>query len=269
MLVRAAGPALRDFGVGDALLDPVLRVYANGVVAAENDNWTQPVGPGNPAMASEIGGAASRASAFAFQAGSADAAVLVTLSPGAYTAVVEGALGATGQALVEAYEVDRTSTRIANLATRGFAGRDGRELVGGFVVDGIAGSTKRILIRVLGPSLARPPFNLGSTLDDPEMEIRNATGDLLIRSDDWSNGAVGGPGVENDFRPLVELYGEKQIAATGLAPANRREPCVLADLPPGSYTVTVRPYEFRSSIPSLDQPAAPGVGVVEVYEISP
>jgi hypothetical protein len=227
------------------------------------------MGPGDPALAAEIVTAATQASAFVFPPGSADAAVLVTLPPGAYTAVVEGGEDATGQGLVEAYEVDRNATKIANLATRAYAGRDGKELIGGFVVEGMAGATKRVLIRVLGPTLGRPPFHMSGTLDDPEMEIRNAAGELLIRNDDWSTGADGGPSQENDFHPRVELYGERQIFATGFAPTNRREPCVLVDLPAGSYTVTVRPYELRSPNPLEDQPALPGVGIIEVYEINP
>jgi hypothetical protein len=268
MLIRAAGPALRAFGVEDALTDPVLRVFSSGVVAAENDNWTEPMGTGNPALGAEITTASTQASAFAFPAGSADSAVLVTLPPGAYSAVVEGARGATGHGLVEAYEMERSASRIVNLATRAFAGRDGKELVGGFVVDGVAGATKRILLRVLGPTLARPPFNMTATMDDPEMEIRNAAGELLIKNDDWSSGADGGASDEHDFHPLVELYGEKQIFATGLAPPNRREPGVLVDLPPGSYTVTVRPFEFPSSNPLLAQEAVAGVGIIEVYEVN-
>jgi len=269
MLIRAAGPALRPFGIEDALFDPVLTVITEGVVAAENDNWAQPIGPGNPALAPEIVTAAAQASAFVFPSGSTDASVLVTLPPGAYTAIVEPGGGATGHGLIEAYEMDRNASRIANLATRAFAGRDGRELVGGFVVEGTTGATKRILIRVLGPTLGRAPFDMSGTLDDPEMEVRNAAGEILFMNDDWSSGSEGGPSTENDFRPLVGLYGEKQIFATGFAPANRREPCVLVDLPPGSYTVTVRPYELRNSNPLRDQPAVPGVGVVEVYEIVP
>jgi hypothetical protein len=268
MLIRAAGPALRLFGVDEVLPDPVLRVFAHGALAAENDNWGQQAGPGSPAPAAEIAAAAAQVGAFAFPAGSADAAALVTLPPGAYSAVVEGGGGATGHGLVEAYEMERGLARIVNLATRAFAGSGGRELVGGFVVDGAAGATKRILIRVLGPTLGRAPFNMSGTLDDPQMEIRNAAGERLIYNDDWSSGAAGGASQENDFRPLVELYGEKQIFATGLAPANRREPCVLADLPAGGYTVTVRPFESRSANPLRDQPPLPGVGIIEVYEIN-
>lgn len=269
VLVRAAGPALAGFGVPGTLADPELRLYGGGRVMAENDNWSTPLGDGRAAAAGEIATTAARLGAFPFAAGSADAAVLVTLPSGAYTAVLEGARGATGTALIEAYEVGRDAAKIINLATRGFADRSGREMHGGFVVLGAAGSTKRVLVRVLGPSLARAPFNLTGVLDDPEMEIRNAAGAVLVRNDDWSTGAVGGASAENDFRPLVVTHGEKQITATGHAPANRREPCLLLDLPPGNYTIVVRPFELRDPDPEREQLAVPGVGVVEVYEIDP
>ncbi len=266
MLIRAAGPALAPFGVTGVLADPVLRIYGGATLQAENDHWGTPATAAS-ATGAQLAAAAARAGAFPFPAGSADAAVLVTLPPGAYSAVVEGARGTTGAGLIEAYEAERDATRIINLATRGFADRAGRELVGGFVVQGAPGTTKRILVRVLGPSLARAPFNLTGTLDDPEMELRNAAGAILVLNDDWSSGAEGGASPANDFRPFIVTHGERQIAATGHAPGNRREPCVLADLPPGSYTVIVRPFEFRDPDPARDQPARPGVGIVEVYEI--
>lgn len=269
VLVRAAGPALAAFGVAGALTDPVLRIFSGASLAAENDHWGVPAGPGEPAAASAIAQAMMQVRAFPFAPGSADAAVLTTLPGGAYSAVVEGAAGATGPALVEVYEVGRNTARIVNLATRGYAGRNGREMVGGFVVAGEPGATKRVLIRVLGPTLGRAPFLLPGVLDDPEMELRNAAGELLLTGDDWSSDAEGGISADNDFKPVVRYYDERQIFATGLAPKNRREPCVLVDLPPGNYTAIVRPYEFRSADPGKDQPAVPGVGVIEVYEIGP
>lgn len=267
LLIRAAGPALGAFGVTDALVDPVLRIYSGGTLAAENDNWSAPTGAGRAAAAGEIASAAARARAFSFAAGSTDAAVLVTLTAGAYTAVVEGARNTTGVGLIEAYDVGGEAARVVGLATRGYADRESRELYAGFVVQGNPDTTKRVLIRVLGPTLARAPFDMTGTLDDPEMEIRNAAGDALIKNDDWSTDAEGGASQENDYRPAVRSYSEQQIFATGHAPSNRREPCVLVDLPPGAYTVIVRPFELRSTNPLRDQPAAPGVGVVEVYEI--
>lgn len=96
VLVRAIGPGLGAFGVTGALGDPLLRIYRGNAVIYENDNW---------ASSTELAAATSRVGAFALATGSKDAALLITLPPGAYTAQVSGAGGATGVALVEVYEV--------------------------------------------------------------------------------------------------------------------------------------------------------------------
>lgn len=255
VLVRAAGPALAAFGVRDALAEPVLELYSGATRLAVNSGWSAQPG------AADLATAAAQSGAFAFATGSADAALLVTLPPGGYTAVVRGAT-ATGSVLVEAYETTPGGSRLVNLATRAYVDRAGRPLVAGFVVRGVPGATKRVLVRVRGPSLARAPFNVADAMDDPLMEIHGPSGQLVLQNDDWSRGALGGANAVNDFTPLVTYYTEQQIAATGLAPANRREPCLLADLPPGRYTVVVLPFE---QLP--DEPAKPGVALVEVFEI--
>ena len=66
---------------------------------AENSGWSA------SADAAAIAGVANRVGAFAFAAGSGDAALLIDLAPGAYTARVSGVDGTTGVALVEIYEV--------------------------------------------------------------------------------------------------------------------------------------------------------------------
>lgn len=258
MLLRAAGPALAALGVRDALAAPVLELYSGAARLGVSVNWSA------QANAAAISAAAAQAGAFAFAPGSADAALLGTLSPGNYTAIVRSAV-ATGTVLVEAYESSPTSDRLVNVSTRAYADNRGHPLVAGFVVRGAPGATKRVLVRVLGPSLARAPFNVPGAMNDPLMEIRGAAGELLLLGDDWSTGAAGGASLANDFTPLVRYYNEKQIAATGLAPANRREPCLMADLPPGNYTVTVMPFEnLAAAVPEVAQP---GVALVEVFEI--
>jgi hypothetical protein len=254
-LLRAAGPALTAFGVNDALAAPVLELYSGATRIAENARWSA------QANAAAITVAAVAAGAFAFAPGSADAALLVTLTPGAYTTMVRGP-AAMGAVLIEAYETTSEASRIMNLSTRAFADKSGHPIVAGFVVRGGAGATKRILVRVLGPSLARAPFALTEAMDDPFMEIRDSAGALVLRNDDWSSGAEGGASPVNDFKPVVRYYNEKQIAATGLAPGNRREPCLLMDLPAGNYSVVVTPFELLP-----ETPAAPGIAIVEVYEI--
>lgn len=98
VLVRAAGPALIEFGVTDTLVDPRLRVQQGDRVVGENDDW-------QGSNAAEITAAGTATGAFAFTPGSRDAAVVLLLPPGPYTAMVTGANGATGVALVEVYEV--------------------------------------------------------------------------------------------------------------------------------------------------------------------
>lgn len=96
LLIRAVGPKLGEFGVTGVLADPKLEIFnAAGTVVASNDDWPA-------ALAATF----AQAAAFAFTNGSKDAAVAVTLPAGAsYTAVVTGANGATGEALVEIYEL--------------------------------------------------------------------------------------------------------------------------------------------------------------------
>ena len=97
VLVRASGPALAPFVVSGFLPDPELRLYAGTSLLRTNQGWG-----GSP----QIVETASSVGAFAWASpGSADAALLLTLPPGAYTAEVSGATGDTGVALVEVYEV--------------------------------------------------------------------------------------------------------------------------------------------------------------------
>lgn len=109
VLIRGVGPTLATFGVTGSLSDPVLRVYgANNTLVAQNDNWGTPQtvsGGATPATAAEISAAATATNAFGLPSGSKDAAVVVTLQPGAYSAVINGSANTTGTGLVEVYEI--------------------------------------------------------------------------------------------------------------------------------------------------------------------
>ncbi len=95
LLIRAVGPTLASFGVGGTLADPKLEIYNSSTVkVVENDNWSATLA----ATATSVG-------AFALVPGSRDAALLVTLPPGAYSAQISGIANGTGEALVEVYEV--------------------------------------------------------------------------------------------------------------------------------------------------------------------
>ena len=99
LLIRAAGPALKTFNVAGVLEQPRLELYSGSVKIAENLGWST---AGN---ATEVAATAATVGAFAFTPGTADCAILITLSPGGYTVQVSGVGGTTGVALVEVYEV--------------------------------------------------------------------------------------------------------------------------------------------------------------------
>ena len=95
VVVRALGPSLGSFGVSQPLSDPILTIYdSKGSVIATNDNWQD----GNNAPDVQRHGLAPP--------NALDAAIVLHLPAGAYTAVVRGANGATGNALVEVYDLD-------------------------------------------------------------------------------------------------------------------------------------------------------------------
>ena len=99
VLLRGIGPALAQFGVTNALADPRLTVFRDTSPVAINDNWHD--APNAVALAT----AATQVGAFALPPGSRDAALLLSLPPGNYTAQVAAPAGAAGNALVEIYEV--------------------------------------------------------------------------------------------------------------------------------------------------------------------
>lgn len=106
ILVRAVGPGLTQFGVNEVLANPKLEIFrhqADGtaVSVAVNDDWL------GDERASLSVGAATRTGAFALAPGSQDAALVLQLEPGAYSAVVTASGGgaAEGEALVEVYWV--------------------------------------------------------------------------------------------------------------------------------------------------------------------
>jgi hypothetical protein len=94
VVVRALGPSLASFGVSNPLSDPVLTIYDSKRSAiASNDNWHE----GNNATDIQREGLSPP--------NALDSAIVLSLPPGSYTAVVRGANGATGNALVEVYDL--------------------------------------------------------------------------------------------------------------------------------------------------------------------
>ncbi|MDO8541655.1 MAG: CotH kinase family protein [Opitutaceae bacterium] len=99
MLIRAVGPTLGAFGVSAALMDPILTIYSGQTVVASNDRWSE--GESSAVVAT----AGKSVGAFALAEGSEDAALLITLPPGAFTIEVRGKNNTEGVALLEIYDL--------------------------------------------------------------------------------------------------------------------------------------------------------------------
>ena len=112
MLIRAVGPTLAQYGVSGTLPNPRLQIYSGSTLVSQNEDW---------GGSTAVSDAAARVGAFPLPAGSRDAALLVTLQPGLYSAQV-GDNGGDGIALVEVYDADGNgASKLINLSTRGMA----------------------------------------------------------------------------------------------------------------------------------------------------
>ena len=106
LLIRGVGPTLAGFGVAGTLADPKLEIIRQGETSplATNDNWSTPVSP-LTSGAAELNAAFTSVGAFALTTNSRDAALIVTLPPGTYTAQVSGLNNTVGVAIVEVYDL--------------------------------------------------------------------------------------------------------------------------------------------------------------------
>jgi hypothetical protein len=231
VVMRGIGGSLRAAGITTPLPDPIITIRdANNNVVATSDDWF------TEANASTI------ASYHLDPPNSIESAVYATLNPGSYTAVVESFSSSsqpaqTGIGVVEIYDLHKTSSRLANLSTRGLVQTGDNILIGGFIVGG--GSTKTVAVRALGPTLA--DRGTANSLPDPTLELRDGSGNLIASNDNWQQSASAAA-----------------IQSEGLAPAHPSESALQVTVNPGNYTALVRGVNNSS-----------GVALVEVYDLSP
>ncbi len=223
VVLRALGPSLGGAGLTGTLGDPALTLYdAAGQAFAGNDNW-------------ETDPAAGQIAADDLAPGdSSEAALLVTLAPGAYTAVVTGQDPGIG--LVEIYDLSpATASALANISTRGEVGADSGQLIGGFIVGELESST--VVVRALGPSLSAA--GITDPLADPTLTVYDENGSALATNDNWPDDP-----------------GAPALTQNQLAPSDPTEAATILHLPPGAYTA------IASGIDG-----ATGIGLVEVYNL--
>jgi N-acetylneuraminic acid mutarotase len=227
VIVRAIGPSLTAFGISDALADPILELHdGSGSLIFTNDNWkdTQKqvildttIPPTNDL----------------------ESAIVATLAPGGYTAIVRGKNNGTGVALVEAYDLNQAAdSKLANISTRGFVDTGNNVMIGGIIVGPTGATGSRMLVRALGPSLSSS--GIQNPLADPMLELHNGNGTTIASNDDWKD--------DSDQALLLR--------ALRLAPSDKRESAVVKSAPPGNYTAIVSGKNNTT-----------GVGLVEVYNV--
>lgn len=227
VILRALGPSLNGAGVTGALVDPTLELhYPDGSVVT-NDNWrdTQEA----EIVASTIP-----------PTNNLESAIVETLAPGAYTAIVRGKNGGTGVGLVEVYDLDQAAnSQLANISTRGLVQGGTDVMIGGFILGPPETGGGTVLIRALGPSVA-----VSGHLADPTLEIHDGNGVKIDSNDNWK---------------INDSTGQSQqaaIEATTVPPTNDLESAILTTLPPGSYTAIVAGKNGGS-----------GVGLTEIYNL--
>jgi hypothetical protein len=228
VLIRAAGPALGIFNLGGLLADPTLSLMSGAQEIASNDDWSS-----DATKKAVLLQAMQQTGAFSWVEGSRDAALLVTLNPGEYTAIVRGKNDTTGIALVEAYAVDAATgtSEFINLSTRSVVKKDAEVQIAGFVLQGDA--SLEVLIRALGPTLRN--YGLTNTLTDPTIELYQ--GDKLLLTND-------------DYGAQAALH----FASFGLGAPQSAEPAIYLLLNAGAYTAIVK-----------GKGADVGTALIEVY----
>ncbi len=122
-----------------------------------------------------------------------------------------------------------------NISTRMKVKTEDNVLIGGFIVTGPSGSTKKVLIHGLGPSLSSA--GLSGLLSDPLLEFHYPNGNT-VTNDNWGDAP------------------NKDQIPSGFAPKDPKESIIIADLAPGVYTAIVKGAHGET-----------GIGMTEVYDI--
>ena len=237
VIIHAGGPSLAQFGLA-ALSDPNLQLYdSSGAVIAKNDNWqtTEIFGIITSDQVSDIQNSGHTPSQ------AADSAIIVTLAPGAYTAIVSGVNGATGIGIVEVFDLD-TGSRLVNISTRGLVQTGANVLIGGFVISGT--QPEKVIIHAGGPSLAQ--FGLAA-LSDPNLQLYDSSGAVIAKNDNWQTTEIFG---------IITSDQVSDIQNSGHTPSQAADSAIIATLAPGAYTAIV------SGVNGVT-----GIGIVEVFDL--
>ncbi|HYJ03671.1 MAG TPA: M64 family metallopeptidase [Chthoniobacterales bacterium] len=222
VIIRGIGPSLAQFFAG-TLANPRLELLQGSTSLATNDDWKT-----SQAEVQATGIPPSH---------DLESAIVRTLAPGAYTAILRGSGAGTGIGVVEVYDLNQAAnSKLANIATRGFVETGDNVMIGGLIAGPGGAASIKVVVRAIGPTLA----NLGvpGALQDPTLELVASNGAVLRSNNNWQDAQ------------------KTEIESFNLGPGDIRESALVETIAPGNYTAIVRGAGNTT-----------GVALVEVYNV--
>jgi len=211
VLIKAAGPSL-NMPNSNTLSNPMLTLFSGPTPLASNDDWET---ASNATAISASGIAPTHPQ---------EAALLVTLQPGAYTVIVQGVAGGTGIGLVSVDDLDafEASSRLINISSRAYtsAGDDDDQVIAGFV---LRGDPKELLIVGAGPSMTK--YGVPDVLSNPYSFLHSEQ-TMLTSNDDWNMS--------------FDMTHPEKIDTRVVSEITTKESALVQTLSQGAYTIIMR-----------------------------
>lgn len=204
VVVQGTGPSLATAGVPNPLPDPRITVFSGQTVLTANDDWMS----GADANAIAALGLAPP--------DPLEAALLLTLEPGAYTVILEDSQGRSGIGLVAVFaDSNANGSYLANISTRASVEGGDSVTIGGFIIGGKSPET--VVLRGIGPSLRDAAVS--GSLSDTDITLFSGSTPIAT-NDDWLSNSQ-----------------SISIGAQGINPFDARESAIMMELAPGPYTL--------------------------------
>jgi hypothetical protein len=223
VIILGVGPSLAQFFSG-TLANPTLELHQGDTLLQTNDDWKS-----DQQTEIEATGLAPT--------NDLESAIVRTLDPGSYTAILRGKGDTTGIGVVQAYDLNQAAnSKFGNIATRGFVDAGDNVMIGGFIIGPANGGSTTVVVRAIGPSLTN--FGVSGALPDPTIELHDGNGATIAFNDNWADDANQGS------------------IPQSLQPSDPHESALYRVLAPGGYTAIMRGAGNST-----------GIGLVEVYNL--
>lgn len=216
----------QSMGVSSYAADPILEIWSTSGKLSENDNWGT--------ITDSVSSSLSTATGITPPTGSSESGMVMTLAPGNYSFVLKSKSGTLSGAMIEAYEVGTSTSRLQGIAARGLVSSS-QPMFGGIAV--LGSESKKIAFMGKGQSMGVSPYAA-----DPILEIWSTTG-KLSENDNWGS--------------ITDSVSSSLSSVTGVTPpTGTSESGMVMTLSPGNYS-----FVLKSKSGSLSG------AMIEAYEV--